>query len=309
MKIAICSDLHLEFGPIEINNPGDVDVLVLSGDICTARHLDWAAAQMYGDTRLSEMALRYHNFFQHVNSQFPHVIYVSGNHEHYNFDFKYTLNTIKTQLERYKNIHVLDNETVDIGDFTFLGATLWTDMNKEDPVTIQSIGRMMNDFRCVENSNKMVTFKDITWAKNPNGTGEFLRDAEGNMVQESVKFRERPATFSPTDAVEEHKKTIQFIKDTITSNSTGKYVFCGHHTPSHFSCHPRYAHDRHMNGGYHSDLSELMLDTPQIKLWTHGHTHEVFDYMIGETRVVCNPRGYIGHEELADRFELKVVEV
>ena len=47
-----------------------------------------------------------------------------------------------------------------------------------------------------------------------------------------------------------------------------------------------------MNGGYHSDLSEFILDHPQIKLWTHGHTHHPFDYVIGETRIVCNPRGY-----------------
>jgi hypothetical protein len=56
--------------------------------------------------------------------------------------------------------------------------------------------------------------------------------------------------------------------------------------------HPMYAHDTLMNGGYHSDLSEFILDHPQIKLWTHGHTHHPFDYVIGETRVVCNPRGY-----------------
>jgi hypothetical protein len=64
-----------------------------------------------------------------------------------------------------------------------------------------------------------------------------------------------------------------------------------------------------MNGGYHSDLSEFILDHPEIVLWTHGHTHELFDYTIGDTRIVCNPRGYIGYEEIADKFELKVVEV
>ena len=49
-----------------------------------------------------------------------------------------------------------------------------------------------------------------------------------------------------------------------------------------------------MNGGYHSDLSKFILDNPQILLWTHGHTHEVLDYKLGETRIVCNPRGYEG---------------
>jgi hypothetical protein len=64
-----------------------------------------------------------------------------------------------------------------------------------------------------------------------------------------------------------------------------------------------------MNGAYSSDLSELMLDNRNIKVWTHGHTHEDFDYMIGSCRVVCNPRGYDGYENRADNFKLKYVEV
>lgn len=64
-----------------------------------------------------------------------------------------------------------------------------------------------------------------------------------------------------------------------------------------------------MNGGYTSDLIDFILDRPQIKLWTHGHTHEQFDYMLGTTRVVCNPRGYDGYEDMADQFQLKYFEV
>ena len=64
-----------------------------------------------------------------------------------------------------------------------------------------------------------------------------------------------------------------------------------------------------MNGGYHNSYEDYIMDHPQIKLWTHGHTHERYDYMIGETRIVCNPRGYIGHEAIANDFELKVVEL
>jgi hypothetical protein len=44
-------------------------------------------------------------------------------------------------------------------------------------------------------------------------------------------------------------------------------------------------------------------------LWTHGHTHEKFDYMIGGTRVVANPRGYLGYEESADNFELQFLDI
>jgi hypothetical protein len=70
-----------------------------------------------------------------------------------------------------------------------------------------------------------------------------------------------------------------------------------------------YAHDTIMNGGYSSDMDEFIEHRPQIKLWTHGHTHHVFDYMIGETRVVCNPRGYYGHEARADEWKLLIVDI
>ena len=40
MKIAVCSDLHLEFGSLSIKNPGDVEVLILSGDILVENDLD-----------------------------------------------------------------------------------------------------------------------------------------------------------------------------------------------------------------------------------------------------------------------------
>ena len=66
----------------------------------------------------------------------------------------------------------------------------------------------------------------------------------------------------------------------------------GHHSPSLQSIHPVYAHEKIMNGGYHSDLSEFILDHPQISLWTCGHTHHAHWYHIGDTLIACNPRGY-----------------
>jgi hypothetical protein len=56
-------------------------------------------------------------------------------------------------------------------------------------------------------------------------------------------------------------------------------------------------------------MEEFIVDHPQIKLWTHGHTHHPFDYIVGETRVICNPRGYINYEPEASNFKLLTVEV
>lgn len=287
MKIAVCSDLHLEFGPITLTNPGDVDVLILSGDICVERDVsEWDQIKIEMDT-LPRKSAMIHEFFQNCCKEFKEVLYVVGNHEHYHGDFANTIPELKRKLAYLPNLRLLDKEIFKIDDVMFVGGTLWTDMNKEDGLTLYSIKSRMNDFRCVRNSNRVVNFKD----------------SEG-------KFHTREASFCPEDAVEDHKKFMEYLRHVIAESAPWETVIVvGHHAPSKASTHPRYADETLMNGGYSSELSEFMLDHPQIKLWTHGHTHEDFDYMIGGCRIVCNPRGYINYEERADRFELKVVEL
>jgi hypothetical protein len=102
---------------------------------------------------------------------------------------------------------------------------------------------------------------------------------------------------------------LDTIKATVESNPTCKYVVIGHHAPSKLSTKPKYQKDVMVNGAYSSELSEFILDHPQIKVWTHGHTHHTFDYMVGSTRIVCNPRGYHGYEDRADNFQLQYIEV
>ena len=80
-------------------------------------------------------------------------------------------------------------------------------------------------------------------------------------------------------------------------------VVVTHHSPSKQSTHPRYARDVIMNGAYSSDLSEFILDHENILFWTHGHMHDPSDYMIGQCRVICNPRGYYGYESQVQKFD------
>ena len=277
MKIAVCSDIHLEFGPIELNNTNNANVLILSGDICVAKDLS------HSDSKKGDISRK---FFRMCALRFPHVLYVMGNHEHYHGDFATSGKIIKEELAQYANVHLLDQETKVIDDITFIGGTLWTDMNKEDGITLMHMKSMMNDFRMVENSARKTHYKDTL----------------GNA-------HIRIARFTPDDAVEDHKKMLEYIKIMVEGKHDQKIVVVGHHAPSKASTHPRYVNETIMNGGYSSDLSEFILDHPQIKLWTHGHTHENFDYLIGSTRIVCNPRGYINYEASADKFTLKTVEI
>lgn len=277
MKIAVCSDLHLEFGRLDLFNAEKADVLVLSGDILIAEDLD-----RFPENRNDAPPIEshryinstiYRDFLEQVNSEFPKVIYVAGNHEFYGGKWKKSLDVLRSYMENYANIFFLEKESIKIDDITFIGGTLWTDMNKYDPITMGTIRDMMNDYRTVTNDEK-----DYTKLK-------------------------------PADTVLRHRETLNYIKSVITEKPDEKFVVVGHHAPTKLSVKPRYENDFLMNGAYSSDLSEFILDHPQIKLWTHGHTHDEFDYVIGNTRVVCNPRGYIRYEQRAMDFTLKYVDV
>ena len=295
MKIAICSDVHLEFGDINLQNTEDAQVLILSGDIMVTKDLGAPDPHNFLEGARST---RFVDFFKRCSFQFPHVIYVMGNHEHYHGDYATSASKIRSMLaaNSLDNVRLLDKEMLDIGDsHRFVGGTLWTDMNGEDEATMEHVSRRMNDFQICENSAEMVNYRTFD-----------VEDTE----HKAVKFRTRPATLSPRHVVEDHKAMLKFIDEVYTDTPPWiTMVVVGHHAPSKGSEHPRYKHDQLMNGAYNSRLEDFILARPGIKLWTHGHTHEDFDYMIGSTRVVCNPRGYINYEDRADRFELKFVEV
>ena len=279
MKVCLASDLHLEFSDIELHNTEGADVLILSGDICVAHSLHDhpidkpIPADAMKPGRNQSAAVKYRDFFKRVNDEFPRTILVAGNHEFYHGRYPDAYVWLDEEIKNYPNIHFLDMDSVEIDGITFVGGTLWTDMNRNDPTTMQLIEGMMNDFRIIRNSQH--------------------------------NYRR----FSPLDAVIHHKATLEHIKKVVDSDPDKKYVVVGHHAPTPLSIHDMYKDQYWMNGGYHSDLSEFILDRPQIALWTHGHTHHPFDYMMGDTRIVCNPRGYKGHDPAADTFQLKFLDI
>ena len=306
MKIALLSDAHLEFGPLVINNDENADVLVLAGDICVAAHFKEA-----GPTYTKHLAKEYHQFFDHVCKEFPQVIYILGNHEFYNGDIKHTYNILKYNLD-YGNLHILEKETWTHQGHTFIGGTLWTDMNKNDPLTLSYTRNAMNDFREVLNSTRMVVRNVPVYERNPLWTddgkngGQYNKDATGAMIRIGYKSKEEPARWTPEDSVIDHEKMLAYV-DHVTRDP-GSYIVVGHHCPSELSVAPQYKGDL-LNGAFRSSLDDFIEARPQIKFWFHGHTHHNFNYWIGETRVVCNPRGYIGHESIADWFKLQYMEI
>jgi Icc-related predicted phosphoesterase len=67
-------------------------------------------------------------------------------------------------------------------------------------------------------------------------------------------------------------------------------VVVTHHAPSVESVHTKYLGSP-LNAGYYSDLYDFIGEI-KPKVWVHGHMHHPVDYMIANTRVLANPRGY-----------------
>ena len=269
MKIKLVSDLHLEFSDINIKNDEGCDVLILSGDIMIAEELydhPETSYNMYSNVNLADLGRKqlrvktFRDFLKRCSFQFPHVIYVAGNHEFYHGKWNRTLKVLHDECAKFPNVYFLEQECKKIDDVTFIGGTLWTDMNKGDPLTLHAVRDMMSDFRVI-------------------------------LKEDQDYTRLRPA-----DTCVRHKKMLDYIKSVVAERHDEKFVVVGHHSPSKMSTHEQYKSQYLMNGAYSSDLSEFIMDRPQIKLWTHGHTHHPFDYVLGETRIVCNPRGYEGYE-------------
>lgn len=264
MKISLVSDLHLEFGYQSL--PGG-DVLILAGDVAEARSI----SKHHHSTKLlsdePDEHYRCSEFFYHECAKYKKVFYVMGNHEHYHNKFWKTYEELKSVIP--DNVSLLENQHEVYEGICFVGATLWTDMNRSDPVTLTAMKTYMNDYR-------LITYHYPEY------------DTYHKM--------------DPMDTVRIHYKSKEYIKQTVQQYQDMPVVVITHMAPSFASVSERFRHDRISNGAYASDLSHLILDNPNIRVWCHGHMHDATDYMIGDTRVVSNPRGYVGYED-TDGFD------
>lgn len=246
MKIKVMSDLHLNWSQLEIPR-GEHDsetILVLAGDIC----------------EVTVGKATYKEFFETVEEQFKLVLYVFGNHEYYDTSYIRAEAQLLREIGHIDKIKILDMDTIDVDDCRFIGCTLWTDMDKENPTTMLDAQSFMSDYNLIR------------------------------MGNHETPYHRR---LTPIDTVKEHKIMRQWvIEQCIQARLDGKKpVVITHHHPSFESVPERFKTDG-LNGAYCSDMvDEVWENGPD--LWFCGHIHDHIDYMINKTRVVCNPRGYV----------------
>lgn len=103
-----------------------------------------------------------------------------------------------------------------------------------------------------------------------------------------------------------HKRSKQWLARTLAKPFHGKTVVITHHAPTEWSWDNQPQAIKKL--AYCNDLKHLM-HKHDISAWFHGHTHSVSDYRIAGTRVLCNPRGYVGKRSVSNFTPEKVVEI
>lgn len=221
-------------------------------------------------------------FIQNECSKYQKVFYIMGNHEYYHGVWERVIPDLREKVKG-TNITILDNEFVRLDDnITLWGGTMWTSFYNENMFAMLAAGQMMNDYNLI-----------LQEALAPYGSGY--------------------SPITPQFILEENRKSMKMLQFAIEENKGRKLVVMSHHGPTRTSVHPRFGTNDLLNAAYVNDYDEYILDHPEIKVWVHGHTHDSHDYTIGETRVLCNPRGYMKHSEtigenkkFSNNFEFEV---
>ncbi|KWU19192.1 metallophosphoesterase [Burkholderia cenocepacia] len=185
------------------------------------------------------------------------ILLVAGNHEFYGHRMDVALRQMHRWARRH-GIVFLHNRKVTICGVRVFGSTAWTDYEFEGGlgargIHMETAARYLNDHRLIR-----------------------LDDAGRK--------------FTPQDALRAHQKAMRILDSRLGEPFQGPTVVITHHGVHGNSVAARFA-GSDINSAFVSDLSAV-IEEHQPAAWFHGHVHDSFDYYLGKTRVVANPRGY-----------------
>lgn len=144
MRIAIYSDLHLEFEPFSISKT-NADVIILAGDISTAKFTSSTGWARQESDRLGGIP----------------IIQIAGNHEFYHGEYSTVLEALKKGAQD-SNVHFLENESVVINGVRFVGCTFWSNFmyfNRPE-ITKNEVHKFLNDYRMIRYKDRLLNPAD-----------------------------------------------------------------------------------------------------------------------------------------------------
>lgn len=269
MKIDLMSDLHLEFFESWGIYP-DYEQLF--------RNQDSDTLIIAGDIMTCLPSLKNdmaEDFFNEATSRYKHTLCVLGNHDYWN--------RAPWADRKTCNFETMRKECV-------LRYPAVTFLNPTTPVTL-----MDTDNRPIR------VIGDTLWT-NPK---EVYRNVVYRRMNDYKEiFKEDGSKITVNDTVKVHLATVKAMGETLERYKDDTFIVVTHHLPYPFC---RYPNDP-MTSAYATDLSEFILDHPNIRLWCAGHSHDWVDDFVGDCRIVSNPHGYVNVEYTKD-WELCHYEV
>lgn len=194
--------------------------------------------------------------------RFKYLVYVTGNHEFYNHRIQSVNNALRELFQDIPNAYFLEEDYVELEDTVVWGGMVWTDGYTTDPTFDYFVKNRYNDFQVIKRwcpeKQKYVRF-DISCMRHYN------------------------------------KIAIDKLKKCVTLNKNKKIVVVTHHHLCGQGVDTKFL-GNDLNCLYHNSLEGFFLQNPHVKLCMAGHMHNSSDYMVNQTRFVCNPYGYTGHE-------------
>jgi Icc-related predicted phosphoesterase len=221
-----------------------------------------------------------------AREQFPGlpVLYVPGNHELYGGNLDLTPRLLREEA-RHHDVHLLDCGEIVIRGVRFLGCTLWANLRL-----------------CAADHDDSPSMRNRVFRKTKSEVERLMSDYR------QIRQRAAGAHVTVDDLLTVHHAQRDWLRRALARPFNGKTVVITHHAP-----HPRSIDAMRRKGNdlawtaYASDLRELLV--PPVGLWIHGHVHDTHDYVVGGTRVICNPRGYLPSEPNSNFDPTLVVEV
>jgi len=202
-----------------------------------------------------------YSWISKVAARFKQVLVVLGNHDYWkDIDIVNGGRKMNEDLQDMClfNVKVLDCDTFEAEGKIFVGATLWTDMRKEDPWSMFQM------------PNIMIPDSKIGYEFGENGAW---------------------TRFTSQRWISTHYKHRDYIKLIAEQSRDKDVIVITHHLPLEQMGDPMYT-GHNSNCYYSSDLSNLILDNPNIKFWCAGHSHVENDFMFEHCRMYMNPVGY-----------------
>ena len=198
------------------------------------------------------------------------VLYVLGNHEFYGKAYPKLIEDLKEQAKN-TNIHILEKDVFTLGGINFLVCTLWTDFELfGDPrLTGYECQQVMTDFKKIRVAPKFSKLRSI-------------------------------------DVAAIHRQSLSWLTDELEKRSEQVNIVITHHAPSILSVPEQYKDDV-VSAAYATNLEHVVTKF-NPRYWIHGHMHNSSDYMVGDTRIICNPRGY-PHERNSEFIPNYFIEV